>query len=537
MMNRPLKISDIMTFAAEIYPTVEVVSVRSEGDVHKINYLEISKRIAQLGHGLKALGINTGDRVATLAWNGYRHLELYYAISGIGGICHTINPRLSKNQLIYIINHAKDKVIFVDLEFVKLIENVREHLLPGIKIVVLTERKHMPITSLEAECYEELISDKSKKFEWPDFKETTAASLCYTSGTTGEPKGTLYTHRSTVLHAMMISISLSDSLKEGRKVLPVVPLFHVNAWGLPYAAPLTGAGIVFPGPKLDGDSLYKLMESEQVYSAWGVPTVWLSLLKTISHRNKAPSGFGDVVIGGSSAPRSMIETFEKLNINVCHAWGMTEMSPVGTQGNIPHNLKDLNLEKKLDIKSKHGRRIFGVELKIVDKDGKVLPHDGFTQGDLYVQGHAITAGYFNNEAANIDAFDSDGWFSTGDIATIDCDGYLTIVDRSKDLIKSGGEWISSIDLENIAMSHPNILNCSAIAAPHPTWGERPILIVIPVEGTQLEKNSIINLLKTHFSKWQIPDDIIFVEKLPLTATGKVSKLTLRGEYENFFLEP
>lgn len=535
MMNRPLKISDIITFASEIYPYVEVISVRSEGDIHRTNYLEISRRIAQLAHGLESLGVSKGDRIATLAWNGYRHLELYYAISGIGAVCHTINPRLSNSQLIYIINHAQDKLIFVDLAFVKLIENVKESILSDIKIVVLTEKKYMPKTTLNVKCYEELISNRKETFEWPDFQENTAASLCYTSGTTGEPKGTLYTHRSTVLHAMMIAISLSDSLKEGKNVLPVVPLFHVNAWGLPYAAPLTGAGLVFPGPKLDGDSLYNLMDSERVYSAWGVPTVWLGLLQTISRKQEIPRGFGDVVIGGSSAPRSMIESFEKLNVNVCHAWGMTEMSPVGTQGNIPHSLKTLNFEKKLDIKSKHGRRLFGVELKIVDKDGKVLPHDGSTQGNLYVQGHAITAGYFNNEAANTEAFDSDGWFSTGDIATIDHDGYLTIVDRSKDLIKSGGEWISSIDLENIAMSHPNILNCSAIAAPHPTWGERPILIVIPKKGIQPEKNSIINLLKKHFSKWQIPEDIIFVDKLPLTATGKVSKLTLRGEYENFFL--
>ena len=536
MMNRPLKISDIITFASENYPNIEVVSVRSEGDIHKTNYLKIYKRISQLAHGLETLGVNKGDRVATLAWNGYRHLELYYAISGIGAVCHTINPRLSNKQLIYIINHAKDKVIFVDLAFVQIIESVRDSLSQDIQIVVLTEKKYMPEISLKMECYEELLLNKPQIFKWPDFEENTAASLCYTSGTTGEPKGTLYTHRSTVLHAMMISISLSDALKEGKKVLPVVPLFHVNAWGLPYAAPLTGAGLVFPGPKLDGESLYSLMESEEVYSAWGVPTVWLGLLQTISKKQKPPQGFGDVVIGGSSAPRSMIETFENLGINVCHAWGMTEMSPVGTQGNIPHSHNSLSLEEKIDLKSKHGRRLFGVELKIVGENGEILPNDGKTQGNLYVQGHAITAGYFNNEAATRDAFDPDGWFSTGDIATIDPDGYLTIVDRSKDLIKSGGEWISSIDLENLAMSHPDIVNCSAIAAPHPLWGERPILIVIPVKDIKPKKTTIIDLLKTQFSKWQIPEDILFVDQLPLTATGKVSKLTLRNEYETYFLE-
>ena len=536
MMNMPLRISNILEFAKTSYPEVEIISKMSSGEVHRTNYRDISIRSKKMANALLELKVSLGDRVATIAWNSYRHFELYFAISGIGAVCHTINPRLSNKQLIYIINHAKDKVIFVDLAFVQIIESVRDSLSQDIRIVVLTEKKYMPETSLKMECYEELLLNKPQIFKWPDFEENTAASLCYTSGTTGEPKGTLYTHRSTVLHAMMISISLSDALKEGKKILPVVPLFHVNAWGLPYAAPLTGAGLVFPGPKLDGESLYSLMESEEVYSAWGVPTVWLGLLQTISKKQKPPQGFGDVVIGGSSAPRSMIETFENLGINVCHAWGMTEMSPVGTQGNIPHSHNRLSLEEKIDLKSKHGRRLFGVELKIVGENGEIVPNDGKTQGNLYVQGHAITAGYFNNEAATRDAFDPDGWFSTGDIATIDPNGYLTIVDRSKDLIKSGGEWISSIDLENLAMSHPDIVNCSAIAAPHPLWGERPILIVIPVKDIKPKKTTIIDLLKTQFSKWQIPEDILFVDQLPLTATGKVSKLTLRNEYKTYFLE-
>ena len=535
MMNRPLKISDIMTYAAEAYPSAEIVSVRSEGDIHRTNYLDISKRMAQLAHGLISIGVKPGDRIATLAWNGYRHLELYYAISGIGAVCHTINPRLSSDQLTYIINHAEDLLLFVDLTFVPILEAVKDRLPLEMKIIILTDKTHMPKTSLKTMCYEELLKDKPQKINWPDFNEDTAASLCYTSGTTGEPKGTLYSHRSTVLHAMMLAISLPDALKEGKKILPVVPLFHVNAWGLPYAAPLTGAGLVFPGPKLDGDSLFNLMETEKVYSAWGVPTVWLNLLQTISKKQRPPVGFGDVVIGGASAPRAMIEDFEQLNINVCHAWGMTEMSPVGTQGNIPYKLKDISLQDKLDIKAKHGRRLFGVELKIVNDQGTILAHNGISQGDLYVRGHAITAGYFNNAEATREAFDTDGWFSTGDIATIDCDGFLTIVDRSKDLIKSGGEWISSLDIENIAISHPDIANCTAIAAPHPKWGERPILIVIPTNGITPDKSSIQNLLSKHFAKWQIPDDIIFTEILPLTATGKVSKLTLRNMYKNHFL--
>ncbi|MDA0361578.1 MAG: long-chain fatty acid--CoA ligase [Proteobacteria bacterium] len=536
MMNRPLKISDIITFSAENHPDSEIVSVRTEGDIHRTNYLETSKRIAQLANGLETIGVKPGDRIATLAWNGYRHFELYYAISGIGAVCHTINPRLSTEQLLYITKHAEDTLLFVDITFVPILEALKDRLPKNLQFIIMTDQKNMPKNILNALCYEDLLNNQPNFINWPDFSEDTAAGLCYTSGTTGEPKGTLFSHRSTVLHAMMVTISLPNALKEGNKILPVVPLFHVNAWGLPYAAPLCGAGLIFPGPKLDGESLFSLMDREKVYSAWGVPTVWLGLLKEISIKKRSPKNFKDVVIGGSAAPSSMIEAFESLSINVCHAWGMTEMSPIGTQSNLPIRLKNSSLEEKLKIKTKQGRRVFGVELKIVDSEGVILTHDGQNQGELFVRGYAITKGYFKNQEATNNAFDADGWFGTGDVATIDADGYLNILDRSKDLIKSGGEWISSLDLENITMSHPDILSCAAIAVSHPKWDERPLLLVVPQEGKVVDINSVAALLSNHFAKWQLPDDILLIESLPLTATGKVSKLSLRKIYKNYYSE-
>ncbi len=528
MMMRPLKIADILGYAAEIHPRSEVVSVRTEGDVHRQTYAQTAKRVAQLAHGLKTLGMETGDRVATLAWNGYRHFELYYAISGAGGVCHTINPRLSEEQMTYIVNHASDTMLFVDLTFVPLVAARRADWPEGLKVVVMTDRAHMP--DGDYLCYEELLQGQSQHYDWPDLPEETAAGLCYTSGTTGHPKGTLYSHRSTVLHAMMVGLSLPKALQPGRRVLPVVPLFHVNAWGLPYAAPLTGASLIFPGGALDGPSLFRLMDQEQVYSAWGVPTVWLGLEAEIKAQGRMPQGLGDMVVGGSAAPASLIEFFEDDGVNVCHAWGMTEMSPIGTQGNLPDYLADKPSAERIAIKSKQGRRVFGVELKIVDEDGARLPHDGEAAGELYVRGHAVTAGYYKNEAANQDVFDADGWFGTGDVATIDADGYLTITDRAKDLIKSGGEWISSLDLENTVMAHPLVANCAVIAVPHPKWDERPLLIVVPSPAARPEVSDLMDLLSEHFAKWQLPDDVVFVDEIPLTATGKVSKLTLRKQF-------
>lgn len=528
MMQRPLLISEILEFGAEQYPQGEIVSVRTEGDVHRYTYPDAVKRTRQLAHGLQAQGVELGDRVATLAWNGYRHFELYYAISGIGAVCHTINPRLSAEQLIYIVNHAEDKLLFLDTTFVPLIAAVKDHLPKDLTYVIMTDRAHMPKDlAFEALCYEDLLEGQPETIEWPEFDENTAAGLCYTSGTTGNPKGALYSHRSTVLHAMMIIVMQSDSFVEGAKVLPVVPLFHVNAWGLPYSAPLAGLSIVFPGAALDGASLYDLMDKEVVHSAWGVPTIWMGLMAEIRKRGQMPAGFKDVVVGGSAAPRSLIKGFEEMGASVSHAWGMTEMSPVGSHGVLPATLKDAPLEERLDMKQKQGRRCFGVDFKIVDEDGKVLPKDGEAVGELYVRGNTVVSGYFRNEEATAKALDADGWFGTGDVASIDPNGVLSIQDRAKDLVKSGGEWISSIDLENAAMAHPGVASAAVIAVPHPKWDERPILVAVAAGEEKPSLDALQQSMSEHFAKWQLPDDIIWVEDLPLTATGKVSKLTLR----------
>jgi len=536
MMQRPLLISDILTYAAEAFPTADIVSVRTEGDIHRTNYAEVRDRVGQLANALLARGIEMGDRVATLAWNGYRHFELYFAISGIGAVCHTINPRLSAEQMIYIVNHAEDKVIFVDTTFVPILEALQSHFPADLTYVIMTDRAHMPDTKLpNVLCYEELIAEQSSEIEWPLLDENTASGLCYTSGTTGHPKGALYSHRSNVLHALMISVTLKNTFGEGNRIMPVVPLFHVNAWGLPYAAPLVGASLVFPGPAMDGPSLFKLMDSEEVFSAWGVPTIWMGLLAEIDAQGRKPKGFGDVAIGGAAAPRSMIESFEKMGVSVVHAWGMTEMSPVGTHGALPGTLKDAPLKERLDFKQTQGRRLFGVELKIVDEDGNVLPCDGKAVGELYVRGNAVVSGYYNNEEATAKAMDAEGWFGTGDVATISPGGVMSIQDRAKDLIKSGGEWISSIDLENAALSHPAIANCAAIGMPHPKWDERPVLVAIAAGDDRPSIEDMHAHMSEHFAKWQLPDDIIWIEELPMTATGKVSKLNLRKQLADYVL--
>lgn len=530
MMHRPLSIIDLLKFAAETYPEGEIVSVRTEGDLHRTTYAKTLPRVARLAHGLAALGVKRGDRVATLAWNGYRHFELYYAISGMGAVCHTINPRLSAEQLLYIVGHAEDRVLFLDLTFVPLIAALAEHLPRDLRFVIMCDEAAMPGEPMfPALCYESLLAAQEERYLWPELGETTAAGLCYTSGTTGHPKGVLYSHRSSVLHAYSVALALNDSMREGSRVLPVVPLFHVNAWGLPYAAPLTGASLVFPGAALDGKSLFDLMDREQVVSAWGVPTVWLGLQAEIVARGRNPEGFGEVVVGGSAAPRSMIESFERSGVRVCHAWGMTEMSPLGTTGVLNRSMEALPFDEKMALKSLQGRRVNGVELKITDEEGAPLPHDGEAAGELFVRGNAVASGYFRNEEASAAALDAQGWFGTGDIASIDARGFVSIQDRAKDLIKSGGEWISSIDLENAVMAHPMVKNCAVIAVPHPKWDERPLLIVVPGEETPA-KGVLLDLLAEHFAKWQLPDDVVFVEELPLTATGKVSKRELRAAY-------
>jgi acyl-CoA synthetase (AMP-forming)/AMP-acid ligase II len=536
MMNMPLRIIDILQFAAVSHPGAEIVSVRTEGDIHRETYAESYARAGQLAHGLAALGVQGGDRVATLAWNGYRHFELYYAISGMGAVCHTINPRLSAEQMLYIIGHAEDKVLCIDLTFVPILEALADQLPTGLTLVAMTDRAHMPDSALDLLCYEELLAGQPETFDWPVVPEDTAAGLCYTSGTTGHPKGALYSHRSTVLHALFVAISVPRSLYQGARILPVVPMFHVNSWGLPYVAPLVGASLIMPGGKLDGASVYDLMDGEAVTAAWGVPTVWLGLRAEIETRGAPPPALDQMVVGGSAAPRSLIEFFESRGVDVCHAWGMTEMSPIGTQGQLPPTMEDLPFEDRMTLKSRQGRRVFGVELRLNGEDGAPLPHDGKAVGELHVRGNSIISGYFNNEAATEAAFDADGWFGTGDVASIDPQGFLTIQDRSKDLIKSGGEWISSLDLENIAMAHPKVANCAVIAVAHPKWDERPLLVVVPRDaGDPPALEEIHGLMLEHVAKWQLPDAMECVEALPLTATGKVSKLTLRQRFAGYVL--
>lgn len=535
MMKRHLRVGDILDYAAEVHPKGEIVSARTEGDIHRQTYKETRARVAQLSHALRGMGVGDGMRVATMAWNGYRHFELYYAVPAAGGVCHTINPRLSAEQMTYIFEHADDRILFTDVTFVPILEALAEHLPTQMKIVVMTDRAHMPDSKLELLCYEELLSGQPTEYDLPQVDEEDAVGMCYTSGTTGHPKGALYTHRSTVLHAMMIAVSIPAALREGHRILPVVPMFHVNAWGLPYAAPLTGASLIMPGQHLDGESLWSLMDQEDVFSAWGVPTVWLALLGAIEKHGRKPHGFADVVIGGSAAPRSMIEKFEDMSVNVCHAWGMTEMSPLGTHSNLPSYMADESHETKMAAKAKQGRRVIGVELKIVGEDGQRLPHDGKAQGELFVRGNNIISAYFNNEEATHDGFDDEGWFGTGDVAMIDERGFLTLTDRAKDLIKSGGEWISSIDLENVVMAHPKVANCAAIAVPHPKWDERPVIVIVPGPDGPPKKQEVLDMLSEHFAKWQLPDDIVFTTDLPLTATGKVSKLTLRQRYQDHVL--
>ena len=535
MMQQALLISDILSYAAEAHGDSEIISVRTEGDIHRQTYRQTAGRTAQLAHALRAHGATLGDRVATLAWNGYRHFELYYAVSGIGSVVHTINPRLSPEQLIYIVNHAADKMIFTDVTFVPLLEAVKDHLPAGLTYVIMTDRAHMPANSLNALCYEELLAGQPDSIDWPQFDENTAAGLCYTSGTTGNPKGALYSNRSTVLHALYVSLVLGSGYPPASKILPVVPQFHVNAWGLPYAAPLMGHSLVMPGGALDGPSLFKLMDDEKVFSAWGVPTVWLGLSNEIKAQGRKPANFSELLVGGSAAPRSMIEGFETLGVDVVHAWGMTEMSPIGTHGKMPEAVKAKSFKDQIDKKSLQGRRVFGVDLKINDEDGNRLPHDGVAAGELFVRGNGIISGYFNNEEASAKAFDGEGWFGTGDIASIDPDGFLSIQDRAKDLVKSGGEWISSIDLENTALSHPAIANCAVIAIAHPKWDERPVLVAVPAGEARPSLEELHSHMSEHFAKWQLPDDVVWVEALPMTATGKVSKLNLRKQFADYTL--
>ncbi|THC46756.1 3-(methylthio)propionyl-CoA ligase [Massilia sp. Mn16-1_5] len=530
MMSQPLLISSIIEFAARHYPNGEIVSRRVEGDMHRYTYRDCEQRARRMAKVLEGLGVQMGDRVATLAWNGYRHLELYYAVSGSGAVMHTVNPRLHPEQIAYIVNHAEDQYLFFDLTFLPLVEAVAAHCKTVKGFVLMSDRAHMPqetkIPNLL--CYEDLMSASSDEYEWPLFDENSAATLCYTSGTTGNPKGALYSHRSTILHAYGSSVPNALNVSSMDSVLPVVPMFHVNAWGLPYSVPLSGAKMVFPGAALDGKSLYELFEAEGVTFSAGVPTVWLGLINYALQNDLQFSTFRRTVIGGSACPPAMMDTLiDKLNVHVIHGWGMTEMSPLGTTGGLQMKHLSMPKEEQRRILQKQGHAIYGVDMKIVDDEGKELPWDGETYGHLYVKGPWIVSGYYRGEGGDVLV---DGWFPTGDVATIDGDGYMQITDRSKDVIKSGGEWIGSIDLENIAMAHPAVLQAACIGVAHPKWDERPMLVVVKRPGQELTREELLAFFEGKIAKWWLPDDVVFTEALPMGATGKIQKNRLRDQY-------
>ncbi len=535
MQDRPLLISSLIEFAAQYHGEVEIVSRSVEGPIHRYNYGDANRRSKQLAQALGALDIGLGDRVATLAWNGYRHLECYYGVSGIGAVLHTINPRLFPEQIVYIANHAEDRVLFTELTFVPLLEGIADQLESVEAIVIMTDRAHMPETSLpNALCYEELLAAQDGALEWPVFDENTASSLCYTSGTTGNPKGVLYSHRSTVLHSLASCSQDVLGLSSQDSVLPVVPMFHANSWGIAYSAPMCGAKLVLPGMGMDGASIYELLETEKVTLSAGVPTVWLMLLQYLQQTGKQLPHMTRTVIGGSAAPASMIETFEHdYDVIVIHAWGMTEMSPLGTTGNLKANMADWDYSDKLAVKSKQGRAVYGVDMKITDDDGNELPRDGVAFGHLMVRGPWITNGYFKGEGGEV--LDDGDWFDTGDVATLDPQGFMQITDRSKDVIKSGGEWISSIELENIAVGHPDVAEAAVIGVVHPKWDERPLLIIVRNEGSKVEGPEILDFMKGKIATWWMPDDVTFVDEIPHTATGKIQKLVLRDQFAGYKL--
>ncbi len=537
MMDTPLTISSIARHVQRFHADREIVSVTHDNPRHRYTWGDAMARSRRLANALGRLGLEQGDRVATIAWNDYRHLEIYYAVSGAGYVCHTINPRLFAEQLVFIINHAADRWVFIDPMFVPLLEAIASQVSTLEGVVVLSDEAHMPETSLDnVHCYETLLAAESDEFVWPDVDERSASALCYTSGTTGDPKGVLYNHRSTILHAYAAVAPDVMGLKSSDSVLPVVPLFHVNAWGIPYAAAIVGAKLIFPGPKMgDGETLYELLDREDVSLALGVPTVWLALLQYCEQADKRLDKLERTIIGGAAVPRSMIEAFrDKHDVEVRQGWGMTEMSPLGTLNSLKAGLDDLSDEQRVDLATKAGRGLYGCELRIVDDDGNELPWDGVAYGALQVRGPWVCSDYFKLEGS-AGTHTDDGWFETGDVATIDADGYMAITDRTKDVIKSGGEWISSIELENTAMGHPAVAEAAVIGVAHPKWTERPLLIVVRAEGQDVSGQELLAFLKGKVADWWIPSDVAFVDELPHTATGKVKKVDLRRQFAEYKL--
>ena len=538
MQSQPLLISSLITFAERHHGDGEIVSRRVEGDIHRYTYRELAQRSRQLANALEALGVPQGERVASIAWNGYRHMEMYFGVSGSGRVLHTINPRLHPEQVAWIVNHAEDQVLCFDMTFLPLVQAVHAKCPTVKKWVALCDADKLPADSgiPGLTSYEEWIGAASSTYAWPQIDENSASSMCYTSGTTGNPKGVLYSHRSTTLHAYAAALPDVMNLSARDAVLPVVPMFHVNAWGIPYSAALTGCKVVFPGPALDGKSVYELVEAEGVTFAAGVPTVWQMLLTHVRANGLKFSTLKRTVIGGSACPPAMITAFqEEFGVNVLHAWGMTETSPLGTLCTLKNKHLQLPREQQELLQQKQGRAICGVDLKIVGGDGKELPWDGKTYGDLLVRGPWILDSYFKGDSPLIKDENGVGWFPTGDVATIDADGFMQITDRSKDVIKSGGEWISSIDIENIAMAHPAVTMAACIGMPHPKWDERPIVAVSLKPGASVTREELLKFYEGKTAKWQIPDDVVFVEAIPLGATGKMLKTKLREQLQGYKL--
>jgi len=526
MMQQSLLISQLLVHAERHHGEQQVVSRRVEGDIHRYTFKDLAARARQMANALRSLGVKPGSCVATLAWNGYRHMELYYAVSGSGAVLHTLNPRLHADQLSYIMNHAQDQILFFDLTFLPLVEAAADRVPSCTTLVVMTDRAHMPVSRLPGLlCYEELLAAQRDDYAWPPLDENAASSLCYTSGTTGNPKGVLYSQRSTVLHTYAAALPDALNCAATDVILPVVPMFHVNAWGLPYVACMVGAKLVFPGPALDGRSLHELLEAEKVTLSAGVPTVWQGLLTYVQGNGLHFSSMRRTIIGGAACPPAMMKTFQDLfQVHVLHAWGMTELSPVGTVCSFKPAHRSLSKVEQEAVQAKQGRVVFGVDMKIVDDSGHELPWDGRSSGELLVRGPWIVERYFQDEGGDPLI---DGWFPTGDVATIDANGYMQITDRAKDVIKSGGEWIGSIDIENVAMAHPAVAMAACIAAYHPKWDERPLLLLVVKAGQKLSREELLAFFEGKVAKWWTPDDVVFVDAIPLGATGKMLKHKLR----------
>jgi acyl-CoA synthetase (AMP-forming)/AMP-acid ligase II len=535
MQDWPLLVHRILDHASRYHGTREIVSRTVEGQIHRYTYADCAKRAKAIADvARRKLGLGEGDVIGTMAWNGYRHMEIWYGLMGIGAVVHTLNPRLFAEQLEYIINHAEDQYIFLDLSFVKQLEEIQDKLPMVRGFIVMTDRANMPDTTLRnVMCYEELIADGDSSFHWPEIDERSACGICYTSGTTGNPKGVVYSQRSHVLHAMAMCGGDAMGLSSLDCVMPVVPMFHANAWSLIFSAPISGAKLVLPGPKMDGASIYELLDTERVSFTAAVPTVWLMLLNHLdAHPELKLPYLGRVMIGGSACPEAMMRAFEtRYDVRVIHAWGMTEMSPLGSFANRSGATANLSDEEWWALKLKQGRPPFTVQLEIMDDDGNILPNDGKTFGHLVVKGAATAKQYYKGAST----LDEKGFFHTGDVATIDQYGFMQITDRAKDVIKSGGEWISSIDLENAAMGHPGVAEAAVIGVPHPKWDERPLLIVVAKPGVEVKGEDIIEFLRDKVAKWWLPDDVVFVDEIPHTATGKISKVDLRKRFTGYKL--